>query len=118
MILSPPPSLPKPATDSSLAEKPFLRAFLACGGLRFPISARRHRLQAPFGAPVSGGKNPVPNLKRAALRGDRAGDGRVQMTHRWLAEASPRAVSAVAGISEAGSNKGLAIEAIVERRSP
>jgi len=38
--------------------------------------------------------------------------------HRWPAEVSPRAVSAVAGIAEAGSNKGLAIEAIVERRSP
>ena len=57
----PPPSLPKPATDSSLAEKPFLRPFLACGGLRFPVSARRPRLRAPFGGPVSGGKNPVPN---------------------------------------------------------
>ena len=57
----PPPSLPKPATDSSLAEKPFLRPFLACGGLRFPVSARRRRLRAPFGGPVSGGKNPVPN---------------------------------------------------------
>ena len=64
---APPPSLPKPATDSSLAEKPFLRPFLARGGLRFPVSARRHRLQAPFGAPVSGGKNPVPNSKRAGL---------------------------------------------------
>ena len=74
------PSLPKPATDSSLAEKPFLRPFLACGGLWFPVSARRHRLQAPFGAPVSEGKNPVPNSKRAGLRGDRADDGRVQMT--------------------------------------
>ena len=55
----------QPATDSSLAEKPFLRPFLACGGLLFPVSARRHRLQAPLGAPVSGGKNPVPNSKRA-----------------------------------------------------
>ena len=36
-------------------------------------------LQVPFGASVSGGKNPVPNSKRAGLRGDRAGDGRVQM---------------------------------------
>ena len=36
----------------------------ACG-LRFPVSARRHRLQAPFGAPVSGGENPAPNSKRA-----------------------------------------------------
>src|SRR5215831_8346360 len=44
----PPPSPPKPATDSSLAEKPFLRPFLASDGLRFPASARRHRLQAPF----------------------------------------------------------------------
>ena len=62
----PPPSLPKPATDSLPAEKPFLRPFLACGGLRFPVSARRHRLQAPFGVPVSGGKNPVPNSKGAS----------------------------------------------------
>ena len=62
-------SISKPATDSSLAEKPFLRAYLACGGLRFPVSARRHRLQAPFGAPVSEGKNPVPNSKRAGLHG-------------------------------------------------
>src|SRR6516165_5227219 len=60
-LWSPPPSPPKPATDSSLAEKPFLGPFLACDGLRFPVSARRHRLQAPFGAPVSGGENPVPN---------------------------------------------------------
>jgi hypothetical protein len=58
-------SLPKPATDSSLAERLFLRPFLASGGLRFPVSARRHRLQAPFDVPVSGGKNPVPNSKRA-----------------------------------------------------
>ena len=58
------PSLPKHEVDSSLAEKPFLRPSLARGGLRFPVSARRHRLQAPLGAPVSGGKNPVPNSKR------------------------------------------------------
>ena len=31
------------------------------GPLAFPVSARRHRLQLPFEAPVSGGKNPVPN---------------------------------------------------------
>jgi hypothetical protein len=68
-------SLPTPATDSSLAEKPFLRPFFACGGLRFPVSALRHRLRALFRAPVSGGKNPVPNSKKAGLRGDRAGDG-------------------------------------------
>ena len=60
-LVRPPPSLPKPSTDSSLAERPFLRPFLACGGLRFPVSLPRHRLQAPFGVPVSGGKNPVPN---------------------------------------------------------
>jgi hypothetical protein len=46
---------PKPATDSSLAERPFLRPFLARGGLRIPVSARRYRLQVAFGAPVSGG---------------------------------------------------------------
>jgi hypothetical protein len=34
-LVSPPPSLPKPATDSSLAEKSFLRPFLARGGLHF-----------------------------------------------------------------------------------
>jgi hypothetical protein len=33
-----------------------------------PVSAGRHRLQAPFGAPVSGCKNPVPNSKKAGLR--------------------------------------------------
>jgi hypothetical protein len=38
-----------------------LRHFLASRGLRFPVSARRYRLQVSFGAPVSGGKNPVPN---------------------------------------------------------
>ena len=58
---SSPGAHPKPAVNCPLAERPFLRPFLACGGLRFPVSARRHRLQAPFGAPVSGGKNPVPN---------------------------------------------------------
>ena len=63
------PSLPKPEVDSSLAEKPFLRPSLARGGLRFPVSARRHRLQAPFGAPVSEGKNPVPNSNWAGLHG-------------------------------------------------
>ena len=51
----------QPATDSSLAEGPFLRPFLACGGLRFPVSAQGYRLQVPFGPSVSGGKNPVPN---------------------------------------------------------
>ena len=64
-LVRPPPSLPKPATDSSLAEKPFLRPFLACGGLRFPVSAQRYRLQVPFGASVSDDKNPVPNAERA-----------------------------------------------------
>ena len=63
----PPPSLPKPAIDSSLAEGPFLWPFLARGGLQFPVSARRHRLQVPFEAPVSGGKNPVPNSNSATL---------------------------------------------------
>ena len=38
-------------------------------GLRFPVSARRRCLQRLFDASVSGGKNPVPNLKRAGLRG-------------------------------------------------
>ena len=32
-----------------------------------PADPRRHRLQAPFGAPVSGGKNPAPNSKRSRL---------------------------------------------------
>jgi len=64
----PPPSLPKPATDSSLAESPLLRPKSARGSLQFPVSARRHRLQVPFEAPVSGGKNPVPNSNRAGLR--------------------------------------------------
>ena len=30
------------------AERPFLRPFLGCGGLRFPVSARRYRLQVSF----------------------------------------------------------------------
>jgi hypothetical protein len=30
------------------AERPVLRPYLARGCLRFPVSARRHRLQAPF----------------------------------------------------------------------
>jgi hypothetical protein len=38
----------------------------------FPDSARRHLLQVPFGASVSGGKNPVPNSKRVGM-GDRSG---------------------------------------------
>src|SRR5262249_8769682 len=38
----------KPATDSSQAERPLLPPFLARGSLLFPVSARRHRLQAPF----------------------------------------------------------------------
>jgi hypothetical protein len=41
------------------------------GGLRFLVSAQRYRLQVPFRASVSGGKDPVPNSKRAGLRGDR-----------------------------------------------
>src|SRR5262249_52394909 len=49
--------------------RPLLRPFLARGGLRFPVSAPRYRLQIPFGAPVSSGKNPVPNLLCTA-RGD------------------------------------------------
>jgi hypothetical protein len=40
----PPPSLPKPATDSSRTERPFLRPFLARRGLQPRVSARRHRL--------------------------------------------------------------------------
>ena len=59
--MRPPASLPKPAVNSSRAERPFLRPFLARGGLRFPVSAQRYRLQVPFGASVSGGTNPVPN---------------------------------------------------------
>ena len=61
------PSPPKLATDSPspLAERPFLRPFLARGGLRYPVSARRHRLQDPFSGSVSGRKNPVPNSSRA-----------------------------------------------------
>ena len=58
----------------SLAERALLRAFLACSGLRFPVSARRHRLRAPFGAPVSGGQNPVPNSNRAADRKSARGE--------------------------------------------
>src|SRR6516162_1521862 len=53
----------QPATDSSLAEKPLLRPFLARGGLRFPVSAQRYRLQVPFSASVSGGRNPVPDSR-------------------------------------------------------
>src|SRR6516225_11526479 len=60
-LVRPPPGPPKPTRPSLLAEKPLLRPFLACGCLRFPVSAQRHRLQVPFGASVSGGKNPVPN---------------------------------------------------------
>jgi hypothetical protein len=63
-LQTPPPSLPKPAVDSSQTERPFLRPFLARGGLRFPVSVRRYRLQVAFGAPVSGGENPVPNSNR------------------------------------------------------
>src|SRR5215831_2213342 len=62
----PPPSPPKPATDSSLAEKPFLRPFLACSGLRFPVSAQRYRLRSLFGASVSGCKSLVPKSVRAS----------------------------------------------------
>ena len=51
--------------DSSQAGRRLLRAFLACAGLRYPVSARRHRLHVFFGAPVSGGKNLVPNSSRA-----------------------------------------------------
>ena len=46
-----------------------LRPFLARGGLRFPVSAQRHRLQVLFSAPVSGGKNPVPNSTRQESAG-------------------------------------------------
>src|SRR5215468_865665 len=51
------------------AGRPLLRLFLARGGLRVPVSAPRYRLQVPFGASVSNGKNPVPNLLCTA-RGD------------------------------------------------
>jgi hypothetical protein len=67
-LIRPPPSLPKPAVNSSQAERPFLRPFPACGGLRYPVSARRHRHQVPFGASVSAGKNPVPNSTRHQVR--------------------------------------------------
>ena len=50
-----------------------LRPFLARGGLRFPVSAQRHRLQVLFSAPVSGGKNPVPNSTFARKCGRRRG---------------------------------------------
>jgi hypothetical protein len=30
-------------------QKTFLRPFLACGGLRFPVSAQRYRFQVPVG---------------------------------------------------------------------
>jgi hypothetical protein len=66
----PPPSPAKPATDSSLAEKPFLPRFLARRVLQFPVSARRHRLYVPFCAPVSGVENPVPNSTRLLLDGE------------------------------------------------
>src|SRR5215831_13495903 len=53
--------LSKRAVDSLLRERPVLRRFFARFGLRFLVSAWRYRLRGPFGAPVSGRKNPVPN---------------------------------------------------------
>ena len=88
--MRPPPSLPKPATDGSLAEKPFLRPFFTRGGLRFPVSARRHRLQAPFGAPVSGGKNPVPNSTSQESAG--GGDGSWRGGRRVVVSGRPNEV--------------------------
>src|SRR6516162_11645207 len=92
-IWSPPPSLPKPATDSSLAEKPFLRPFLACGGLRFPVSARRHRLQAPSCAPVSGVENPVPNSTRQGGAGGVGTKYEGRRTRRGFARGRPAETS-------------------------
>jgi hypothetical protein len=51
----------KPSPPSRQAQRPLLWPFLARCGLRFPVSARRYRLQVPFIGSVSGGKNPVPN---------------------------------------------------------
>ena len=70
----PPPSLSKPATDSSLAERPFLRPFSARGSLRFrslhgdiairsrlarlspsakiPFQTRRHSAEPPSGSDI------------------------------------------------------------------
>jgi hypothetical protein len=55
---SAPPSLPKPAHPSPQAGRSLLRPFLARSGLRLPVSARRHRLQAPL-------------ARQSGLRGDR-----------------------------------------------
>ena len=62
-LVRPPPSLPKPRYLDLRARRPLLRPFLARGGLRFPVSAQRYRLQVPFGASVSGGRNPVPGSR-------------------------------------------------------
>jgi len=60
--------------DSRAArEKPFLRPFLACGGLRFPVSARRHSLQAPFGAQSPAAKIPFQTRGRKKVREEGGG---------------------------------------------
>ena len=50
------------ATDSSLAEKPFLRPFLACGGLRFPVSAQRPKIDIGVRANLAGGTDSRPSV--------------------------------------------------------
>jgi acyl-CoA dehydrogenase len=64
----PPPSLPKLATDSSQAERPFLRPFFACGGLRFPLSARRYRLQALLARQSPAAKIPFQTRRGKKVR--------------------------------------------------
>jgi hypothetical protein len=89
----PPPSPPKPTPPSRHAQRPLLRLFRARGGLRFPVSARRYRLQVRFSGSVSAGKNPVPNSKRTGLRGYRAGlCEKVHLNLAYLAslEVNPR----------------------------
>ena len=47
------------------------------------IAAAMKAKRAPFGAPVSGGKNPVPNAKRAGLRGRPPAGKRHRVPHRF-----------------------------------
>ena len=79
-------TLPKPTRPSQQTGRPLLRAFLARGSLRFPVSARRYRLKSLFGASVSGDKNPVPNSTRKKVREGLARQARKNPVPggRWL----------------------------------